>query len=129
MSFARSEAAPTLAVEEARLLKAAAAKVPRRLAAGARIKTSPSKVMLTVPLEVAELPARAWFYPLEYGVIDYGAPQPLRRAQGGIELTLERGELRTLPLERLDGVLVLSTENNQHSIGIDLNSEANRPLH
>lgn len=48
-----------------------------------------------------------WFYPEQFGIIDHAADQSATLDDGVIVLTLRRGDLKHLALERLRGVLVL----------------------
>jgi hypothetical protein len=58
---------------------------------------------------VRELPsvAEAQFLPLTWGEIDNAAPQRSVRAGADLVLTLKRGDLRSAPIGKLDGILVL----------------------
>ena len=60
-----------------------------------------------------------WFYPLAYGEVEHGAPQPARIDGGALVVTLARGDLGDRPLERLRGVLVLRAGDDARGISVD----------
>ncbi|MEE4379588.1 MAG: protein-disulfide reductase DsbD domain-containing protein [Candidatus Competibacteraceae bacterium] len=55
------------------------------------------------------------FFPFEEGIFEYAAPQTPYVHDKGFTLTIERGAFRNIPLERVQGVLVLHVEGeNEH---------------
>ena len=113
LQLGRAEKRPTLDRSGVEIIGRAAAQVPREQAAGARYRASQSQIELSVPLADGELPTRAWFYPYDYGVVDYSAPQPFRVAGDRLEMSLTRGELRSQRLGQLSGVLVVEFEGGK----------------
>jgi len=74
----------------------------------------------TFHLSVSDLPSRqvddAWFFPYEYGVIEYAAPQTLRTDGQTLSLDLTRGEMRGAPPDSVTGVLVLEQQTDGEPI-------------
>jgi DsbC/DsbD-like thiol-disulfide interchange protein len=101
--------APVLDPRGRRLVARAEARLPRASPENARYAPNRDTLVLSVPLpkETTGAMQEAWFYPLEYGVVDHSAPQPFRVTADGVELLLTRGERRDDALEHLRGVLVI----------------------
>ncbi|HET7876515.1 MAG TPA: thioredoxin family protein, partial [Methylomirabilota bacterium] len=57
---------------------------------------------------VGERIEEAWFYPLEWGLIEYAAPQALTVSAQGLALRVARGPLREAVARPVDGVLVVT---------------------
>src|SRR5262245_2419514 len=112
------EAKPDLDGHES--IARAVSEVPMPGASGARFEASPDQLRLTVPLERAQQPTQAWFFPYEYGIVDHAAPQVTQLTANEAELVLIRGDLRSEPLDRLRGVLVLGyADGSEQGIVID----------
>jgi thiol:disulfide interchange protein/DsbC/DsbD-like thiol-disulfide interchange protein len=75
----------------------------------ASLAASPERVVLTVaaPGLAADRIADMWFYPTQWGLIEYAAPQEARVDARGLTLTMARGPLADAVERPVDGVLVL----------------------
>jgi DsbC/DsbD-like thiol-disulfide interchange protein len=93
------------------LFKSAAERLPRPSPWSTSLATGDSSIVLTVHGIARELPpaAQVQFLPLSWGEIDNAAKQSTARAGEDLRLTLVRGDLRSAPLEALDGVLLLGS--------------------
>jgi thiol:disulfide interchange protein DsbD len=91
------------------LFTAAAERLPKPSPWNASLAVDATNVVLTVHGIERQLPvvAQARFLPLTWGEIDNAAPQRGVRAGADLLLTLKRGDLRSSPMAKLDGVLVL----------------------
>jgi DsbC/DsbD-like thiol-disulfide interchange protein len=88
---------------------AAAERLPKPSPWPASLAVNATDIVLRVGGIVRQLSsvAEVQFLPLTWGEIDNAAPQHSRRAGADLILTLKRGDLRSSPIEKLDGVLVL----------------------
>ena len=75
----------------------------------ASFAASPERVVLTVaaPGLAADRITDMWFYPAQWGLIEYAAPQEARVDERGLTLTMARGPLADAVERPVDGVLVL----------------------
>ena len=75
----------------------------------ASVAASPARVVLTVaaPGLAADRIVDTWFYPAQWGLIEYAAPQDARVDARGLTLTMARGPLAGAVENPVDGVLVL----------------------
>lgn len=101
-----SHPAPSAARER---IAAASERLPRPCPWTTSLAVRGTHVVLTLHGISRALPAAAklQFLPLKWGEIDNAAPQRTARSGADVLLRLERGDLRSSPLEELDGVLVL----------------------
>jgi DsbC/DsbD-like thiol-disulfide interchange protein len=88
---------------------AASERLPRPSPWATSLAVAGAHVVLTVHGIARALPAAAkvQFLPLNWGEIDNAATQRTARSGADLLLTLERGDLRSSPLEKIDGLLVL----------------------
>jgi DsbC/DsbD-like thiol-disulfide interchange protein len=91
------------------LFIAAAERLPKPSPWRASLAIDATSAVLTIHGIVRQLPlvAEAQFLPLTWGEIDNAAPQRSVRAGADLVLTLKRGDLRSSPIGKLDGILVL----------------------
>jgi len=91
------------------LFTTAAERLPKRSPWPASLAIDTTSVVLTVHGIGRQFPsvAQAQFLPLTWGEIDNAAPQRSVRAGADLLLTLKRGDLRSAPIGKLDGILLL----------------------
>jgi len=90
-------------------IAAASERLPRPSPWTTSLAVAGAHVVLTVNGIARTLPAaaRVQFLPLNWGEIDNAATQRTARAGADLLLTLERGDLRSSALEKIDGLLIL----------------------
>jgi thiol:disulfide interchange protein DsbD len=103
---AAAHAAPSASTA---LFTAAGARLPKPSPWDASLAVGPTSVVLTVHGIAPHLPssAQVQFLPLTWGEIDNAARQKMARSGDDLLLTLTRGDLRSSPLAKLDGVLTV----------------------
>jgi thiol:disulfide interchange protein/DsbC/DsbD-like thiol-disulfide interchange protein len=76
----------------------------------ASFSTTPEGLALTIAARglASERIADAWFYPAQWGAIEYAAPQAVRVDEGGLTLHLARGPLPEATASPIEGVLVIA---------------------
>jgi DsbC/DsbD-like thiol-disulfide interchange protein len=91
------------------LFAAAVERLPKPSPWRASLAVNATNVVLTVHGIARQLPsvAAVQFLPLTWGEIDNAASQRSVRAGADLLLTLKRGDLRSSPIGKLDGILVL----------------------
>jgi DsbC/DsbD-like thiol-disulfide interchange protein len=98
-----------------RRIAAANERLPRPSPWTTSLAVGGTHVVLTVHGIARTLPAAAkvQFLPLKWGEIDNAATQRTARSGADLLLTLERGDLRSSPLEKIDGLLVLGAGSGE----------------
>jgi DsbC/DsbD-like thiol-disulfide interchange protein len=107
-----AQAAPSASTA---LFTAAGARLPKPSPWDASLAVGPTSVVLTVHGIAPHLPpsAQVQFLPLTWGEIDNAARQKMARSGDDLLLTLMRGDLRSSPLAKLDGVLAVGPGSGQ----------------
>jgi thiol:disulfide interchange protein DsbD len=91
------------------VIAAARERLPKPSPWGTSLAVTAKSAVLTIHGIARALPvsAQLQFLPLTWGEIDNAARQTITRSGADLHLTLTRGDLRSAPLEKLDGVLLL----------------------
>jgi len=108
-------AAPDVRTRE--LFAAARKDLPRPAPQSWKFSADDAKDSFVLAANVAPQITQAIFFPLAEAQIDNAAPQSLQRLATGFRLTLRKSDRLLKPIERLQGVLVLS---GNHAYLIDV---------
>jgi thiol:disulfide interchange protein/DsbC/DsbD-like thiol-disulfide interchange protein len=93
------------------------------------VAASAERVVLTVaaPGLAADRIADMWFYPAQWGLIEYAAPQEAQVDARGLTLTMARGPLAGAVERPVDGVLVLKERLEGQIVSQAFAIQAGRP--
>jgi len=84
--------------------------LPRPAPAGWKFSAEDAKDSFVLTANLGHPVTQAIFFPLAESQMDNAAPQGLRAAATGFRLTLKKSDRLLKPIDRLKGVLVLSTD-------------------
>jgi DsbC/DsbD-like thiol-disulfide interchange protein len=99
---------PQADARNSELFTAARKSLPRSVPSDWKFSVSDQKDSFVLTARIGSRTTRATFFPLEESQIDNAAPQMIKLAETGFQLTLRKSDQLLKPIKRLRGVLELS---------------------